>query len=67
MEIATGRKRKENRVLADAQELVHGDCLSTRPSDRPDAPSIEGHHHRVARQTPHMPVNTICSTRLARL
>jgi hypothetical protein len=33
MEIATRRKRKENRVPANAQELVHGDCLSTRPSD----------------------------------
>jgi hypothetical protein len=32
MEIATRRKRKEDKVLpADAQELVHYDCLSTHP------------------------------------
>lgn len=62
-EIATRRKRKENREPANAQELVHGDCLSTRPSDHPDPSSIQGHHHRVARQTPQVPGKTICSTR----
>ncbi|KAG9680182.1 hypothetical protein KCU87_g365, partial [Aureobasidium melanogenum] len=28
-----------------------------------DPPSIQGHHHPVARQTPQVPVKTICSTR----